>query len=88
MTASEEEGKRKPIDITARFSRAYAGDQPEDEVWMVDFDSPIKRGMEGPHISTSIMPVCEDQLKFVIMACCKHQLGIPRPPPVPKIIRL
>lgn len=45
------------MDMTARLSSAYAGDQPDAEVWIVEFSRPMRRGMEGPQMSTSMMPV-------------------------------
>ena len=57
MTASEEDGSRKPIDMTERLSWAYAGDQPEADVCIVVPFKPISNGIEGPQISTSIIPV-------------------------------
>jgi hypothetical protein len=30
-------------------------------VWMVDCERPMRRDMEGPQMSTSMMPVCHDQ---------------------------
>lgn len=79
------------MDMTARLSRAYAGDHPEDEVCIVDFDKPIKSGIEGPQISTSMIPVC------VILMCESARFSNPymgqwsrnppdnlHPPPKPK----
>ena len=43
-----------------------AGDQPEEDVWMVDEDRPMRSGMEGPQMSTSIIPVYQFSLDLMI----------------------
>lgn len=47
----------KPTDMAPKLSCTYTGDQPAAEVWTCSDAMPRMVGIEGPHISTSMIPV-------------------------------
>ena len=80
MMAEVGEGSMRPMEMAERFGVMYTGDQPEEEAWICSEAIPRMVGMEGPQMSTSMIPVWQASSAANAQASWAQKVDLPTPP--------
>lgn len=81
MTAESAEGSMNCTDMTLRLSDTQTGDQPVLLMWIVSSGAtPIMRGILGPQISVSMMPMVLVWSEAKAWASMVVKVDLPTPP--------